>query len=325
MKNILTIILVVYTGIAFSQDFTTKYFEFVKEADSLYKEKDFLKAAMTFTEAFKEAKPIGRLWDHYNAACSWALASVLDSAFSHLEIAAKKAGYSDYNHILNDSDLIALHNDIRWNELLNLIKQNKENEEKYYNWELISQLENIDEDDQKYRIQLEEADNIYGPTSKEVGDIWKIIHEKDSINLIKVIAIIDKYGWLGTDIIGKDGNSTLFLVIQHSDLTTQEKYLPLLRASVKEGKSPAYNLAYLEDRILMGQNKRQIYGTQIMGIPSKNIIFVHPLEDPDNVDKRRAEIGLEPMSDYLKNWDMKWDLEEYKKDLPEYEKELKMK
>ena len=37
--------------------------------------------------------------------------------------------------------------------------------------------------------------------------------------------------------------------------------------------------------------------------------------DPDNVDKRRAEVGLPPIAEYIKNWDMKWDLEQYKKDL----------
>ena len=48
----------------------------------------------------------------------------------------------------------------------------------------------------------------------------------DSINLIKVISIIDLFGWLSPNQVGREGNSTLWLVIQHSDLRTQQKYFP---------------------------------------------------------------------------------------------------
>lgn len=54
-------------------------------------------------------------------------------------------------------------------------------------------------------------------------------------------------------------------------------------------------------------------------IPGKGE-FVLPLEDPDNVDKRRAEVGLGPLADYVKQWNIVWDVEEYKKQLPELER-----
>ena len=47
-----------------------------------------------------------------------------------------------------------------------------------------------------------------------------------------------------------------------------------------------------------------------------NKYFVSPLIDPDNVDKRRASVGLGSLEEYVKNWDMIWDVEQYKKDLP---------
>jgi hypothetical protein len=40
-----------------------------------------------------------------------------------------------------------------------------------------------------------------------------------------------------------------------------------------------------------------------------------PLEDPDNVDKRRAKMGLGSFADYVKRWDIVWNSEEYKKQL----------
>jgi hypothetical protein len=147
----------------------------------------------------------------------------------------------------------------------------------------------------------------------------KLINKIDSINLIKVKQILDQYGWLGADVIGSNGNLTLFLVIQHADLASQEKYLPMLREAVKNKKASASNLALLEDRVALRQGKKQIYGTQIERDKVTNSYYISPLEDPDNVDKRRAAVGLQPLGEYVKQWQIKWDVEQYKRDLPTIE------
>jgi hypothetical protein len=41
--------------------------------------------------------------------------------------------------------------------------------------------------------------------------------------------------------------------------------------------------------------------------------------DPDNVDKRRAFVGLGPLAGYLKNFGIAWDPADYKKELPQIE------
>jgi hypothetical protein len=51
--------------------------------------------------------------------------------------------------------------------------------------------------------------------------------------------------------------------------------------------------------------------------------YVLPLEDPDNVDKRRESVGLGKLQDYVNYWGMIWNVEEYKKNLPRYEEEQK--
>jgi hypothetical protein len=76
----------------------------------------------------------------------------------------------------------------------------------------------------------------------------------------------------------------------------------------------------LEDRVAIGEGKQQIYGSQIGYDMKTNKTYVLPLIDPDNVDKRRAKVGLGLMSDYVKHWDMIWDVEEYKRQLPNLEK-----
>jgi hypothetical protein len=51
----------------------------------------------------------------------------------------------------------------------------------------------------------------------------------------------------------------------------------------------------------------------------EKLFYVLPLEDPENVDKRRAEVGLQPIADYVIEWQIKWDVEQYKKDLAKIE------
>jgi hypothetical protein len=125
---------------------------------------------------------------------------------------------------------------------------------------------------------------------------------------------------LGISEIGNQCSSALYRVIQHSDLNTQEKYLPLIREAVKNKEAKPRDLATLEDRVALRQGKKQIYGTQVGQDKNSLKYYVSPLADPDNVDKRRAEVGLEPLSmvleSYFETWHLKWDVEQYKKDLP---------
>jgi len=313
------------THLTFGQNVPKEYFDLVKIADSLYNSKDFKKSADKYSEAFKANGWKGFSNDRYNAACSWALASVPDSAFFQLDRIATLMNYTNYGHITTDTDLNSLHNDSRWKSLLEKIKQNKDKAEANLNKPLVAILDTIYIEDQKYRKQIAEIEKKYGWDSKEMQDHWKIINEKDSINLIKVKSILDQYGWLGADIVGGQGNSTLFLVIQHSDLATQEKYLPMMREAVKNSKAQGSSLALLEDRVALRQGKKQIYGSQIGRDPETQEYYVSPLEDPDNVDKRRAEVGLGPLADYISRWQINWDVEQYKKDLPKLEEKTKQK
>jgi hypothetical protein len=189
--------------------------------------------------------------------------------------------------------------------------------------DIIDQLFIIDNDDQKYRVEIQDIETKYGLHSRQVDSLWTLLNKTDSINLLKVKAILDKYGWLGINDIGSQCNTTLFMVIQHADLKTQEHYLPLMREAVKNKKARAGELALLEDRVALRNSKEQIYGSQI-GQDEKTLqYYVLPLLDPDNVDKRRAEVGLRPISEYLQHWDLKWDVEQYKKDLVDIKAKLK--
>lgn len=293
-----------------------EYSMHIKLADSLYTAGNFKQSAAEYSKAFETLGWKGYSDDRYNAACSWALANVPDSAFFNLDVIVKKTNYTNLVHISNDPDLVSLHTDKRWNEYLELIRSNKEKAEVNLDKNLVAKLDSIYADDQNFRLQIKDIEAKYGWDSKELKDHWKMGSEKDSINLIKVRDILDTRGWLGADVVGEQGNTTLFLVIQHSDIKTEELYLPMMREAVKKGNAKASSLALLEDRVALRQGRKQIYGSQINRDNKTQYYYVSPLEDPDNVDKRRAEVGLQPLADYLLNWNLTWDVEQYKKDLP---------
>jgi hypothetical protein len=293
-----------------------EYYELISKAEKLYEAKDYKNSALSYSEAFKTLGWKGIPNDRYNAACSYALANLLDSAFFQLDVIVNKSNYINLNQISNDEDLNNLHKDKRWEALISLIKINKEKKEKNLNTELVKELEIIFEKDQQPRNDIKTVQSQFGPQSDEMKAHWRMIAKNDSINLISIISILDKHGWLGPDAIGEKGNSTLFLVIQHAAIATQQKYLPMMREAVKKGNARPSSLALLEDRVLLRTGKNQIYGSQIGTDPKTNLNYVLPLDDPDNVDKRRAEVGLPPLADYVSHWNFTWDVEAYKKELP---------
>lgn len=298
---------------------SSEYLLYTKKADSLYNAKDYNGSAVAYSLAFKANGWKGISTDRYNAACCWALSNNADSSFAQLIKIATLANYKDYDHIIADSDLNSLHGDPRWQSLLNTVKQNKEKAEVNLNKPVAAVLDSIYAEDQKYRLQLDDIEKRYGLNSKEMNAQWAIINKKDSSNTRVVRSILDKYGWLGEDAVGNRGASTLFLVIQHADRITQENYLPMIREAVKQGKASGSSLALLEDRVALKQGKRQIYGSQIGRDNDTKLYFVLPLEDPDNVDQRRASVGLPPLAEYVSRWKIVWDVAQYKRELPALE------
>lgn len=168
------------------------------------------------------------------------------------------------------------------------------------NLPLVAKLDSILINDQQDRVKVNQVEQTYGTRSKQWDSLWKKINYQDSINQIAVTKIIDTYGWPGPDIVGYEGCQTVFLVVQHAPLAMQEKYLPVMREAVKNGKAKAFDLAMLEDRVRMGNDKPQIYGSQLHMNQTTGKYEFWPIEDEANVNKRRAAVGLPPLEEYAK-------------------------
>lgn len=300
----------------FTLIYAQEYKTIVAEADQFYKDKIYDKSVSKYIAAFNIEKknPL----DLYNAGCAASLMGDENLAFEWLNLALTN-GWSNVNHLKTDSDLTALHGNEKWSKLVNQMQEVVDKREANYDKPLQAKLLAIFDDDQHIRRQYIAAEKEFGFQSTQVDSLAKIMMGKDSANLNKVTEILDSHGWVGAEKVGGQANQTLFLVIQHADLATQQKYLPMMRTAVNEKRANGSALALLEDRVALGEGRRQVYGSQIARDNDSQKHFVLPLDDPDNVDKRRAAVGLGPLAEYVLRWDIIWDIEEYKKLLPEIE------
>ncbi len=171
------------------------------------------------------------------------------------------------------------------------------------NQSLRRELLKMQKDDQKYRGEVDKIEKMSlapDEMQKKVSALWEKQEKVDKRNIKRLAQIIDKYGWPGRSLVGKEGSFTAFLIIQHAELNYQKKYFPLLKESVSKGEADRDDAAFLEDRILTREGKNQVYGTQLHFNEVTKKLELWPIEDEEGVDVRRASVGLEPIAEYLK-------------------------
>jgi Tfp pilus assembly protein PilF len=194
--------------------------------------------------------------------------------------------------------------DSRWTKLKARIDSMDIQQSAGHNRELMHTLKEIQRTDQLYRNAMPSSEHPQMSTSLK-DSIWKLQTVTDSLNLLKVIAVFKQYGYPGDSLVGSKYNATAWLVIQHAGLKYQEQYLPLIKAAAEKNQLPMSDVALLIDRIEMGNNRPQVYGSQI-NCDLNNKCTVYKILDEANVNKRRASAGLIPLQDYLSYWGIIW-------------------
>lgn len=116
----------------------------------------------------------------------------------------------------------------------------------------------------------------------------------------RLAEILDEHGWPGWDLVGKKGSTAAWVVAQHADLDPdlQARALGLLEEAVSADDASHGDLAYLTDRVAAATGEPQTYGTQIR-CDGKDAVPATPIDDEAGVEQRRAEAGLDPLSDYV--------------------------
>lgn len=181
------------------------------------------------------------------------------------------------------------------------------------NQSLIKTIDSLFQKDDASLRKANELRALYGMQSARAKKQDSITHVIRINNLIKIDQILSEHGWPGEGVIGQDGGHSLFAIIQHANMSTRPKYVPIMQKAVTKGKCRPRYLAGVEDRIATDQGQLQIYGDQIKFYPKTETLDVWPIIDPENVDQRRASIGLGPIAIHLKNrFNLDWNLEDQK-------------
>lgn len=129
-------------------------------------------------------------------------------------------------------------------------------------------------------------------------DAWQEVDGVDERNGARLRTIIALYGWPGISLVGADGAQAAWLLVQHQDrdLSFQKQCRELLEQAVQHDEAAPRQLAYLTDRINMNEGKPQLYGTQ--WLYQEGDLCIYPVEDPEGLDARRAEVGLMSIAEY---------------------------
>ncbi len=117
----------------------------------------------------------------------------------------------------------------------------------------------------------------------------------DTKNTEEMKKVVAEHGWPTISLAGRRGSFEAWLLVQHADhdVRFQKRALAMLKSIYRKTKdvSPA-NIAYLTDRILVAEGKKQIFGTQFHEV--KGDLKPRPMRDMAHVDRRRSKVGLPP-------------------------------
>jgi hypothetical protein len=140
--------------------------------------------------------------------------------------------------------------------------------------------------DESTRARLAESGVLFEGYSAEMEQLH-------ANNAAALEAILNEYGWPGVSLVGEDGVEAAWLLAQHaiSRPGFQRRCVRDLRQAVAAGEAPAWQEAYLTDRIRMNERRPQVYGTHL-DWNAEGELSPWQIEAPAEVDKRRAEVGL---------------------------------
>jgi hypothetical protein len=120
----------------------------------------------------------------------------------------------------------------------------------------------------------------------------------DRARTARLKEIVNTYGWPGRTLVGTEAAGAAWLLTSHAvtDVPFQRQALELMK---KLGTCEVENshLAYLTDRVLLAEGKKQLYGSYPTRGPNGELV-PQPIDDEPNLDRRRAQLGLQPFAEY---------------------------
>ena len=158
--------------------------------------------------------------------------------------------------------------------------------------------------DQAFFLEVGIAGRKIGMRSSVVEALWAfkfMVQERNQAELMELVA---KNGWPRVAAVGPEAAMGAYLVAMHSQNGAQKKYLADIKKACQAGELPWMRYANIYDRALFNENKPQRYGTHTRYNELTKKEELYPLEDESKVDEWRKELGLEPLEEYLKSFNI---------------------
>jgi hypothetical protein len=129
--------------------------------------------------------------------------------------------------------------------------------------------------------------------------LMAIVHRRNGDRLSE---IVEAHGWPGRSLVGEDGADAAWLVLKHAigDPGLQRRCLPLLELAAAGGEIPPWHFATLLDGIRFYEGRPQVYGS-MFDWDENGELAPWPIEDADEVDQRRALVGLPPLAEQIQS------------------------
>lgn len=167
---------------------------------------------------------------------------------------------------------------------------------------VIEKLQHMVDVDQLVRKALENPKVASWPPEARRHFQEKLIarmKEVDRANTAELRELLKIYRWFTVSEFGKEGDGLAWLLVQHADhdVAFQQEVLAVLTELHEKGETRPSSYAYLWDRVAANTGRKQRYGTQGR-CTGPGVWEPFEVEDPANLEKLRASVGLQPMHAY---------------------------
>jgi len=151
---------------------------------------------------------------------------------------------------------------------------------------------------------------VYDERQANLGIDGKIAKAMQRGHLEIVLSIGAQCGMPNLTVVNETQMAAIWMTINQSSYQFRKAFLPNLVMAVENGDIKERNIATIKDKIMMDEGKPQIYGTQVYR-DELGEWKLYGIEDPEYVDRRRKDIGFGPLQDYLNQYNLTFEVEQF--------------
>jgi hypothetical protein len=239
----------------------------------------------------------------YNLARALSINRQIDRCFQFLAIAVEMEPSLEP---LTDPDLVTAREDRRWPAFEDTLVAtlNARSNNAYKDVAYAKALWKLRALDQAFFVEVGIAGRKAGMKSSVVEALWTLKFMVQRRNQEDLVGWLDRKGWPRVAAVGPEAAMAAFLVVMHSRDGVQKKYLADIKRVCEAGELPWERYAAIYDRSLFNESQPQKYGTHTRYNEQTKTEELYPLADESKVDQWRKELGLPPLAEYLKQFNI---------------------